>query len=27
LGLFTRPSGKDRNIALAALAHVGMEGH
>ena len=27
LGLFTRPSGKDRKIALDALAHVGMEGH
>lgn len=27
LGLFTRPSGHDRQIALDALAHVGMEGH
>ena len=27
LGLFTRPSGKDRKIALDALAHVEMEGH
>ena len=27
LGLFTRPSGRDRKIALDALAHVGMEGH
>ena len=27
LGLFTRPSEKDRKIALEALAHVGMEDH
>ncbi len=27
LGLFTRPSGKDRTIALEALAHVEMEEH
>jgi len=27
LGLFARPSGNDRKIALDALAHVGMEGH
>ena len=27
LGLFTRPSAKDRVIALEALSHVGMDGH
>ena len=27
LGLFTRPGRKDRQIAMAALAHVAMDGH
>jgi len=27
LGLFTRPSKQDRDIALDALTHVGMDGH
>ena len=27
LGLFTRPSQRDRNIALEALSHVRMESH
>ena len=27
LGVFRRPSGKDRKLALDALAHVDMEGH
>ena len=27
LGLFKRPTGKDQEIALDALAHVGMERH
>ncbi len=27
LGLFTRPSKKDRDLALEALTHVGMETH